>query len=123
MRAGRAATACRPGRRLVRPVSVGTAVLARTTDRTGPAERRSPVVPRVLLVIVRNPSLPRRQVRLWAISAGIVMVRCARIAGAVFARWGGVGYLLPGIDDPYPTPARRVPVLVAGTPSRIGRRV
>ncbi len=50
----------------------------------------------------------------WTISAGIVMVGYAYIAGVVF---------VPGIDYPHPTLAQQVPVLVAGTASRIGPRV
>ena len=57
-----------------RPVSVGTTILAYTTARTGPDERLSPVFRRVLLMTVTIPSLPRRRVDWWAISAWIVMV-------------------------------------------------
>ncbi len=106
-----------------RPVSVGTTILACTTARTGPDERLSPVFRRVLLMTVTIPSLPRRQVNWWAISAGIVMVGYACIAGVVFVLWGAVGFFVPGIDYPHPTLAQQVPVLVAGTTSLIGPRV
>ena len=72
---------------------------------------------------VTIPSLPRRQVNLWAISAGIVMVGYACIAGVVFVLWGAVGFFVPGIDYPHPTLAQQVPVLVAGTTPLIGLRV
>ena len=61
---------------------------------------------------VTIPSLPRRQVNWWAISAGIVMVGYACIAGVVFVLWGAVGFFVPGIDYPHPTLAQQVPVLV-----------
>ncbi len=47
---------------------------------------------------VTIPSLPRRQVNWWVISAGIVMVGYACIAGVVFVLWGAVGFFIPGID-------------------------
>ncbi len=72
---------------------------------------------------VTIPSVPRRQVNWWAISAGIVMVGYACIAGVVFVLWGAVGFFVPGIDYPHPTLAQQVPVLVAGTTSLIGPRV
>ncbi len=59
----------------------------------------------------------------WAISAAIFMVGYACIVGAVFVLWGAAGSFLPGIDYPHPTPARQVPVPVAGTTSPIGPRV
>jgi len=59
----------------------------------------------------------------WAISAGIVMVGYACIAGVVFVLWGAVGFFVPGIDYPHPTLAQQVPVLVAGTTSPSGPRV
>ena len=62
---------------------------------------------------VTIPSAPRRQVNWWAISAGIVMVEYACIAGVVFVLWGAVGFFAPGIDYPHPTLAQQVPVLVA----------
>ena len=72
---------------------------------------------------VTIPSLPRRRVDWWAISAGIVMVGYACIAGVVFVLRGAVGFFVPGIDYPHPTLAQQVPVLVAGTTSPIGPRV
>jgi hypothetical protein len=54
---------------------------------------------------VTVPSLPRRRVDRWTISAGIA---------------GAVGFFVPGIEHPHPTLARQVPVLVAGTTSLIG---
>ena len=47
---------------------------------------------------VTIPSLPRRHVNWWAISAGIDMVGYAGIAGVVFVLWGAVGFFVPGID-------------------------
>ncbi len=49
---------------------------------------------------VTIPSLPRRQVNWWAISAGIVTVGYACIAGVVFVLWGAGGFFVPGIDYP-----------------------
>jgi hypothetical protein len=72
---------------------------------------------------VAIPSLPRRQVNWCAISAGIVMVGYACIAGVVFVLWGAVGFFVPGIDYPHPTLAQQVPVLVAGrTGLKVGDR-
>src|SRR5215217_8679029 len=84
------------GRGAERLVSVGTTILACTTARTGPDERLSPIFRRVLLMTVTIPSLPRRQVNWWAISAGIVMVGYACIAGVVFVLRGAVGFFVPG---------------------------
>ena len=52
---------------------------------------------------VTIPSLPRRQTHWWAITAGIVTVRYAHIAGVVVVLWSAVGFFVPGIDDPHPT--------------------
>ncbi len=72
---------------------------------------------------VTIPSLPRRRVHWWAISAWIVMVGHACIAGVVFVLRGAVGFFVPGIDYPHPTLAREVPVVVSGTTSLFGPRV
>src|SRR5215208_3365452 len=103
------------GRGAERLVSVGTTILACTTARTGPDERLPPVLRRVLPMTVTIPSLPRRRVDWWAISACIV--------GVVFVLRGAVGFFVPGIDYPHPTLAQQVPVLVAGTTSPSGPRV
>ncbi|MBT2391245.1 hypothetical protein J7E87_17870 [Streptomyces sp. ISL-1] len=58
---------------------------------------------------VTIPSLPRRQVNWWAISAGILMVGYACIALVVFALRGAVGFFVPGIDYPHPALAQQVP--------------
>lgn len=86
------------GRGAEGPVSVGTIILACTTARTGPDERRSSVFRRALLMTVTILSLPRWQVNWWAISARIITVGYTCIVGVVFVLWGMVEFFVPGIE-------------------------
>ena len=52
---------------------------------------------------VTIPSLPRRQVNRWAVSAGIVTVGYDCMAGVVFVLQGAVGFFVPGVGYAHPT--------------------